>query len=131
VCIPTIFYCFSDQYDLAFSSKLVHSTTSENCQEVELHWNPLPNSDVLYIISVLSIEDEDNLTTEWNTTTQKNSVILPQDKLAVGTTYEAELQVVHVIAVVDGNSSLPMGAITTQLLNVTLPACSKPKRPKS
>lgn len=109
------------QYNLAVSSTLVQSTASKECQDIEVHWNLL-NMNVSYIISVLPFEDEEN-ETEWNTTTRNGSVIIPRDQLAVGVTYEVELQVV----VGDADPSSPMEVITRQLLNITLPACSKPK----
>lgn len=71
---------------------------------------------------VLPLEDEENVT-EWNVTTQNSSVIVPRDQLEVGMTYEAELQVV----VKNADPSLPTDIITRQLLNITLPGCSKPK----
>lgn len=111
------------EYNLAFSSTLVRSSTSKNCQDIKLHWNPSQYSNVSYIIRVLSLEEEENLTAEWNATTQNSSVIIPHDQLEVGLTYEAELAVV----VTNDDPSLPTEIITVQLLNITLPACSTPK----
>ena len=108
------------EYNLAFSSTLVRSRTSKNCQEIKLQWNPPQLANVSYIVTVMPLEE--NLT-EWNATTQNSSVIIPRDQLEVGWTYEAELEVV----ITKDDPSLPTEVITIQLLNITLPACSKPK----
>ena len=114
-----LFHCVG-KYDLAFSWMLVQSTTSKNCKDVELQWNLLHGNDFSYIISVYSFEDDENVTSYWNYTTQNNSIIIiPRSQLVVG--YEAELQVV----VENSDSSLPE-VITAESLNITLPACSKP-----
>lgn len=110
------------QYNLKFSATLVKSTDSKYCQDIKLYWNLLPGIDsVLYIVSVLPFEDEENKT-HWTTTTENDSVIVPHNQLAVGEPYEAELKVV-----VDTDPSSSTDVITRQLLNITLPACSKPK----
>ena len=108
--------------DLAFSSTLVQSMTSKNCKDIRLHWNLLGDNDFSYIVLILSVEDDENLTSKWNITTQNDSVIIPRRQLVVGRTYVAELRA----DVVNNDPSSPE-VTTTQRLNVTLPACSKPK----
>ena len=129
VCVPSqcvryfLLSCYVGEYNLEFSWKHIQSPTSKNCKDIELHWDLLDGKDFIYIISVTSFEDDENITSYWNYTTQNDSIVIPHDQLMVGVTYEAELQVV----VENADSSLPDDeVITTQLLNITMPACSKP-----
>ena len=121
-CQQGIFLFFIVGDDLAFSSTLIQSTTSKNCKDIKLHWNLLGDGDFSYIILISSVEDDEHLTSIWNDTIQNDSIIIPRSELVVGRTYVAELQVV----VENANSSSPE-VIITQQLNITLPACSKPK----
>ena len=116
-----LLFHYVGEYDLRFSSRLVQSTTSRNCKDIQLQWNSLLDKDFSYIISIYSFEDDENVTYDWNFTTQNDFVIIPRSHLVMGVTYEAELQVV----VKNSDSSLPE-VITTEVLNITLPACSQP-----
>ena len=117
-----LFHCVGE-YDLEFSSTLVQSTTSRNCKDIKLSWNLLPDKDFSYIvsISIYSFEEDENITSDWNYTTQNNSITITRNQLVVGVIYKAELQVV----IEYSDSSLPE-VVTTEVLNITLPACSNP-----
>ena len=99
--------------DLGFSSTLVQS---KNCKDIQLHWNLFEGDDLSYFISISSVELKENI---WNITTQNDSVIIPRSELEEGKTYTAELEVV----VEDTDSPIQV----SRPLNITLPACSKPK----
>ena len=105
--------------DLGFSKTLVQSSTSKNCKDIKLYWNLLGGDDLSYIISISSVELKENVTSDWNITTRNDSVIILHSQLMEGKTYTAELEVVV------ENIDSPIQV--SQPLNITLPACFKPK----
>ena len=117
-----LFHCVGD-YNLKFSVTSVQSTTSKNCKDIKLQWNSLANKDFSYIvlISNYSFEEDENITSDWNYTTQNNFIIITRSRLVVGVVYEAVLEVV-----VDNSDSPLPEVVTTEVLNISLPACSNP-----
>ena len=115
----TLFYSIlSGNYNLHFTAKLVQSDV-KGCQDIELNWNTLPISNIHYTIDVF-IEEEGVI---WNRTTDGGHVLLSHQDLRAGVKYGLELEV---IVDINKDTSLSLGDIPSQLLNITTPSCSKP-----
>jgi len=105
----------SGNYNLKFTYKLVQSKDIKGCQDIKLNWNTLIDN-VHYTIKVFT-EDEEVV---WNSTTDKDHMVISHQYLRAGVKYEVELEVIFAI------SQDTLGDVPSQLLNITAPACSKP-----